>query len=816
MEADSSGTQTETLFQAWLERGERGVQEAFDDLCASRPREADGLRRLHAAWRDAERLLAGLDDLEAALDELEKPLPDRARAEALLSGLSVESGRYERIERIARTAMGEVWRVRDRKLDREVAMKTVKQASRHDPRVLRRFLREARLVARLEHPAVVGVHDLGLDEDGLPWFTMPLVSGRTLEAWAVDLAAGRESLARGAAILAEVAEALAFAHERGVVHRDLKPQNIVVGDRGQVVVLDWGLARSGTGLSSGPDRAADDATATRDGALVGTPAYMAPEQARGDLASTGSCSDIYATGAILHRILSGAPPYAKQCAEGADAVLEALRAGPPAALRQVAPDAPAELVSIAERAMRRAPEDRYADALELAHDLRAWIEGRVVAAHERGAAARLQKWVRRNRALSASLALLLVSLVAASLAFSYWRTKAAGEILSLSDTALAQELRLEAEVLFWPPRPERRSEMEGWLARCEALLDRAPQHALARTRLAALGQPDEQQRFRLGLLERMTRDLDELRAEHGRHSMVAARAALARVDELLAGEVRRRESWRQALARIAANALYPAREWPPRDELEPLGPDPASGLEEFALVASGAVPPRDASGKLLLRDDSALVLVLVPGGRFHAGVIYGSAPGADPDAGLDEVPRREVQLDPYYIGKHELSQAQHQRLFGLQPAHHVGSPRLPVDGVSWRELAERLPRAGLVLPSEEQWEHAARATTQTRWWTGAEPSSLAGAANLRGARVDGPLPVGSLRQNAYGLHDTIGNLAEWTRVGPKPGTTGRLQPLRGGSYASTPAEARSTARELADDGAADRRAGVRPAMTLEP
>lgn len=812
MSATGSESESETLFQSWLERGERGLQEPFDELCAAHASRADALRALHAAWRDAERLFAGLDELEAALDELEKPLPDRERAAALLQGLAAEPGRYERLQLLARTAMGEVWRVRDRKLERDVALKTVKEASRHDPRLLRRFLREARLVARLEHPAVVGVHDLGLDEAGLPWFTMPLVSGRTLEQWAVDLAAGRENLARGAAILAEVADALAFAHERGVVHRDLKPQNIVVGERGQVVVLDWGLARAGAELSSGLDRPPDDAAATRDGALVGTPAYMAPEQARGEAAATGPHSDVYALGAILRRLLTGAPPYA---ADAARAAVEAVKRGPPPPLRSVAPEAPPELASIAERAMRREPRERYASAADLARDLRAWLEGRVVSAHERGAAARALKWLRRNRALAGASALVVALAFGGTLAFSVWRARAAGEILSLSDTALAQELRTRAETLFWPPRAGERAAIETWIAQCTALLARSEEHRRAELALAALQSPDEQQRFRLGLLERLRRDLDELREGEGRHSIAAARTALLRLDELAAGSKERDAAWTAMTARIAANPRYPARAWPRRSELAPLGPDPASGLEEFALLASGSLPVRDLTGRLVLRDDAALVLVLLPGGRCHVGAIYGERAGADPDASLDEAPRREARLEPCYIAKHELTQAQHQRLWGLQPSHHFGSPRLPADSVSWRDLAERLPRAGLALPSGELWEYAARATTQTRWWTGAEPASLVGAANLRGAREDAPLPVGSLRPNAYGLHDTIGNLAEWTLPDPKPGAPGRLRPLRGGSYASTPLEARATAVELADDGTADRRAGVRPAMTLE-
>jgi hypothetical protein len=799
----------QALFESWLARREDGSAESFEALRAGAPALAAELESLHAAWRRAERLFAGLDRVEEALDELRRAAPDASRVAALLSGLQADAGRLARVELLARTRCAEVWRARDANLGREVALKTVRDEALGDPRLVARFLREARLLARLPHPSIVGVHDLGVDERGAPWFTMPLVEGRTLEACAQDLSAGREPLPRAVAILADVAEAVAFAHERGVVHRDLKPGNILVGDRGQVVVLDWGLAGDQGDLSIRFDNGASAPEDTQQGALLGTPAYMSPEQARGETPAIGPRSDVYALGAILHRLLAGAPPH---FGPDARAVADAVRAGPPPSLRSLAPHAPEELVSIAERAMRRKAEERYAGALEFARDLRAWLEGRVVSAHERGFVAHAAKWVRRNRLLASAGATLVVLGVGGALGFAAWRAKAAGEVLSLSDTVLAQELRGEADELFWPPRAERRTAIERWIERCEGLLARAGDHRRARAALEGAGAADQDARFRAALLARLVADLDTLSDTHGSRSLAAARGALARLDELDASSSARASAWRAALERIAANPRYARPLAEPRDELLPLGADPSSGLEEFALLGSGSIPVRGLDGRLSGADDAAMVMVLLPGGRSHVGALYGSRAGADPDATLDERPRGIVELEPYWIAKHELTQAQARSLWAIAPAQHVGSGRLPCESVSWTELATLLPRAGLDFPDEAQWEQAARATTQARWWTGDEPSSLVGAANLRGLGVEEPLPVGSLRANAFGLHDTAGNVAEWIGPGREAVSGSRLRATRGGHYASPPAAARSSAVEKVDAGHVDRRVGVRPVL----
>jgi serine/threonine-protein kinase len=300
-------------------------------------------------------------------------------------------GRYEDIEIIAAGSFGEVRRVRDTLLDRVVAMKLL-HAEHTDAAAHRlRFLAEAQITAQLQHPGIVALYDQGELADGRLWFTMKEVRGRTLRTVIDELhaASGPEGFGvtssgwtfrRLVDAFARIAQAVAYAHSRGVVHRDLKPDNLMVGEFGEVLVMDWGLARRFGDVeppSASGDRAVPSApppAMTRHGDVLGTPAYMAPEQASGDTRRHGTWSDVYALGAVLYHLLAGRPPYLKEdgdvlgrLLEGAPVpVMEAARGGPPQ---------PAELVEVCERAMRREIEARYPSAERLAEGVVAWLDG---------------------------------------------------------------------------------------------------------------------------------------------------------------------------------------------------------------------------------------------------------------------------------------------------------------------------------------------------------------------------------------------------------------------------------------------------------
>ncbi|WP_437588826.1 bifunctional serine/threonine-protein kinase/formylglycine-generating enzyme family protein [Sorangium sp. So ce1000] len=301
-------------------------------------------------------------------------------------------GRYEDLGPIAGGSFGEVRRARDTVLDRVVAMKLLRAEHAGEPHLRRRFLVEAQITAQLQHPGIVALYDRGELPDGRLWFTMKEVRGRTLHDIITELHASASpagfratpsgwTFRRVVDAFARIAQAMAYAHSRGVVHRDLKPDNLMAGEFGEVLVMDWGLARrvgvadAAEGGISGPPDDAGSAALTRHGDIVGTPAYMPPEQARGDTRLHGPASDVYSLGAVLYCLLAGRPPYQ---GDHAREVLSALLAGPPVPVSDAAaggPAVPAELAAIVERAMRPAIERRYESAEAMARDVVAWLDG---------------------------------------------------------------------------------------------------------------------------------------------------------------------------------------------------------------------------------------------------------------------------------------------------------------------------------------------------------------------------------------------------------------------------------------------------------
>jgi eukaryotic-like serine/threonine-protein kinase len=286
--------------------------------------------------------------------------------------------RYEDLGLIGRGGMGEVRRVRDRLLGRELAMKLLRVDLSTDPGLQARFVIEARLTASLQHPGILPVHDFGLTLDGRLWFTMKEVRGRALAEIIAALHA-EPAGERFAAALRPVldaylraCEAVAHAHGEGVLHRDLKPEHVVVGELGEVLVMDWGLARRHLALEprAGSSLPLGEPAQTAVGQVIGTLQYMPPEQARGE--RVGPSSDVYALGAILYEILCGERTYSGRAA----AVWAQLLHGPPRPVASRTPNAlPEEIVALCDRALARDPGDRFPDARALAIELRGVLEG---------------------------------------------------------------------------------------------------------------------------------------------------------------------------------------------------------------------------------------------------------------------------------------------------------------------------------------------------------------------------------------------------------------------------------------------------------
>lgn len=457
---DEKRRRAEVLLAEYLVSLESGNFDAlldFDGFVERNADVADELRALYARWHDVVGLLEALESRRAgATDETESSRPDPPSDDVLrrLARRDDAFARYRIEDEVARGGQGAILRVWDSDLRRALAMKVMHadggralDLASARTRKLGRFLEEAQVTGQLDHPGIVPVHEIGLDRRGRVYFTMKLVRGRDLRGILALVHSGSDEWTqiRVLNVILKVCEAMAYAHSKGVLHRDLKPGNVMVGKFGEVHVMDWGLAKvqgehePGEAHPSTSSRApaavltdreeakSEESGAplrTLDGDVIGTPAYMAPEQAMGRLDEVGPAADVYAVGAMLYELLHGRAPYADPGGAAAhDVVLRRIAQGPPLALHDAHPELPGELIAICEKAMAREVSERYAGMKELGDDLRAFLEGRVVGAHESGAWAEARKWVRRNKPLATSLGAAVVLLVAGLAAVSHVQTR---------------------------------------------------------------------------------------------------------------------------------------------------------------------------------------------------------------------------------------------------------------------------------------------------------------------------------------------------------------------------------------------------------
>jgi serine/threonine-protein kinase len=363
----------------------------------------------------------------------------------------------------ARGGLGEVFVAYDEELEREVAFKAIQARYAAEPAFRSRFLLEAKITGGLEHPGVVPVYGLGRDADGRPYYAMRLIRGDSLKTASEDYHREKAGLPPGQRTLrlrqlltrfVAVCNAVAYAHSRGVLHRDLKPANIMLGKFGETLVVDWGLAKP-VGRDETPADAeegtlrphSDGQVTTQAGWMIGTPAFMSPEQAAGRFGELGPASDVYSLGATLYAVLTGRPPLS-----GSDTqdVLRRARAGDFPRPRAVAPEVPAALEAVCLKAMALRPEGRYATALALAGDVEHWLADEPVSAGREPRAARLGRWARRHRPLvagaaaAAAVALAALSVATVLLSAANEEVRAAKGEVERKAAALAQA-KLDAE-----------------------------------------------------------------------------------------------------------------------------------------------------------------------------------------------------------------------------------------------------------------------------------------------------------------------------------------------------------------------------------
>jgi serine/threonine-protein kinase len=450
-------------FRAWTREKERSLADhlvALGHLDATHRPLIEGLAAVHLARNggDAEKSLAAISagrstreslarvgdvDLDASLIQLgagDRTVDDADRTASYAVGSATSDGQRFRVLRPhASGGLGAVFVALDTELHREVALKQILESHSNDPISRARFILEAEVTGGLEHPGIVPVYGLGTNGDGRPYYAMRFIRGDSLkeaiERFHAERAlkhdAGRRSLELRKLLrrFTDVCNAIEYAHSRGVLHRDINPGNVIVGRHGETLVVDWGLAkpigRVDTSSDSGEGTlvpcSASGSADTVPGSVMGTPAYMSPEQAGGELDKVGPRSDVYSLGVTLYCLLSGKAPFA---GDDVAAVLRSVKAGDFPHPRRVNSAIDHGLEAICLKAMRRAPEDRYATPRELADDIERWTADEPVLAWREPLFRRARRWARKHRTAVTAAAAAAVAAVAGLLLVLVVQTQA--------------------------------------------------------------------------------------------------------------------------------------------------------------------------------------------------------------------------------------------------------------------------------------------------------------------------------------------------------------------------------------------------------
>jgi eukaryotic-like serine/threonine-protein kinase len=377
-------------------------------------------------------------------------------------------GNYEILVEIARGGMGIVYRALQAGSKRVVALKMILPHQRSTPEAIARFRAESEIVTSLDHPNILPIFEIG-ELDGVPYFSMKLAERGSLTQYARDLKGRFRQIAL---FMRDAAGAIHYAHQRGVLHRDLKPANILIGQNNEPLVSDFGLAR----------RLQQDDALTISRAVLGTPHYLSPEQARGENSRLTTSSDLYSLGAILYELLTGGPPFV-----GTDhlTVLRQVEQNPPKNPSELNPDVPRDLEIICLKCLAKDPKDRYRSAAAFADDLGRWLEDKSIVARPTSTAERIWRWVRRNPILASVSALLALAvtgiaigsaMVSVRLNSALWHSYLA-QARSTRLTGLAgqrfEALGALARASKIHPSPELRNEAAGALALPDLALERS-------------------------------------------------------------------------------------------------------------------------------------------------------------------------------------------------------------------------------------------------------------------------------------------------------------------------------------------------------
>ncbi|MBN2489682.1 MAG: protein kinase, partial [Planctomycetes bacterium] len=641
----------------------------------------------------------------------------------LLSSLGVGNtwiGPYRTLKLLGRGGQGDVFLAEDSRLHRKVALKVLTGVGPLTGDPLLRFRREAELASKLDHPHLCTVYDTGIDGN-FPYIAFQYVEGETLaslvsaakkegrrpavvipEGGAVAVRDGepvpgifiasaqastRRELMGIVHLVEKCARALQAAHESGIVHRDIKPANIMVTPSGDPVILDFGVAR---------DLEGDFHTLTQSGELFGSPAYMAPEQLAGKRTKLDRRTDVYSLGVTLYECLTLKRPFEAPTLE---AICQAITTRDPPDPRSYNPMIPADLKIVLETALEKDRDRRYRSAGEFAEDLRRVREYHPIKARPPSPRVRLERWVQRNPIITSfTIALLLVLAGALTVSLVLLdrmnaeknlkdeALRTARDVLGEKEAVLAEVERL-ADVKrardldgwadeLWPAHPElvaREKGIDAWLEEARALHERLALHEdslaqLRRRARAGAGRPawrfeDARDAWRH---ENLVELVERVRALPPRIEAMEARRRLS-LELGRRSLEEHREAWQRTVEAIADATTHPhyrGLRLRPQLGLVPLGPDPQSGLFEFAHLPSGAIPVRNGAGRLERTEEIGVVLVLLPGGTSAMGAERERPAGApepavlDSQAAADEGPVHRVELAPFFLSKYEMTQAQ--------------------------------------------------------------------------------------------------------------------------------------------------------------
>lgn len=690
-------------------------------------------------------------------------------------------GPYALLAELGRGGQATVFEARDTRDGRAVALKTFNPRTSTTGVAFRRFEREAGTTARIDHPGICKVLDAGVT-NAVPWIAMELVEGETLSAVIARLR--DETTSEGSSVprrrtrqeidvrmdvIEQVARALHVAHESNVIHRDVKPGNIMIRPDGSAVIVDFGFARL----------LDEDAPAiTQSGDLFGTPPYMSPEQVARQSVPVDRRTDVYSLGVSLYESLTLHRPFSGPTRA---ALYQAILVRPAPDPREFVADIHKDLVTILEVAMDKDPDRRYATALGLAEDLARYRQRRPITARPPGAVLRLARWARRQPAVASGLLALVAGLsIGLVIALAQWREaeRARASERGLVDLALIGRMQSWDDAL-WPASTANVEEVDRWSREASALVARLKanegalrEHADDRSaptaeRAAARHHVDVCNEGIVDLEDRIDR-------------MAYRRDVAQQIDRWTDGPDIDR-LWDSLHAWSKSHPAFKGVGVPRQDGLVPLGLNEATGLWEFWVAGCGPTPPAATSATAR----AGCVLILIP----PATAVLGSTGEADENQAPRER-RHRRKLDAYFIGKYEITHALYERVMRVNPSDKRPdnerykklefTPRHPVDNVFWGEAKEFCRRMGGLLPTEAQWEHAARGGSLGEFaWP--ERAALRDRENiadqaLKASRMapeiatvtwdDGHVltaPVGSFEANPFGLYDVHGNVAEWCR-----------------------------------------------------